>query len=186
MHTGIRYQRLSAVLPLGSRGNALRNQVDVQNSFCIYIWHPVQECGWFCVDASVDERVDGKVDASVDAVVDERVDGIVDGGVDGIGYAFGYAIVDASVDEIGDAAVYPSVDAGGDKTVDASVYGIVSGSVNVCVKAPCMLSPQCGAGLGRHRIMCSCSTSLTASGVCQYPIKESGCFLCQASTMLRT
>jgi hypothetical protein len=56
--------------------------VGLQNSFCGYIWHPVQESGWFCVDASVDERVDGKVD--------ERVGG----GVDGIGNA----IVDAAVD----------------------------------------------------------------------------------------
>jgi hypothetical protein len=62
-----------------SRGAALRNQVDVQNLFCIYIWHPVQESGWFLGYAI------GY--ASGDAVVD----GIVDGAVDEIGYAFGDA-----------------------------------------------------------------------------------------------
>jgi hypothetical protein len=89
-------------------GRSLRNQVDVQNSFCTYIWHPVQESGWFLGYAI------GY--ASGDAVVD----GIVDGAVDEIGYG------------IGDAAVYLIGDAGGDKAVDSSVYGTVSGSVNVC------------------------------------------------------
>jgi hypothetical protein len=65
-------------------GRSLRNQVDVQNLFCTYIWHPVQESGWFLGYAI------GY--ASGDAAVD------------GMGYAFGYAIEDG----IGDAAVYLS------------------------------------------------------------------------------
>ena len=61
--------------------------MDLQNLFCGYIWHPVQETGWFLGYAI------GYVS--------------VDASVDGIGYAGGY--------EIRDVAVYPPVDAGGIK-----------------------------------------------------------------------
>jgi hypothetical protein len=68
------YQALGRELITGSRGSALRNQVDVQNSFCIYIWHPVQESRWFLGYAFGYAIGDALVDGIGDAVVYPSVD----------------------------------------------------------------------------------------------------------------
>ncbi len=118
--------------------------MDVQNSFCIYIWHPVQKTGWFLGYAS------GY------AIGYAAGYAIEDGSADGIGYASGYMIGDASVDEARDATVYPCG--------YASAHGIVSGSVNAR-SAPCMLTEpsmtkdfrNTTLGIGAHLVPVPCT-----------------------------
>jgi hypothetical protein len=85
----VRYQRLSAVLSLGSRGNALRSQVDVQNSFCIYIWHPVQQTGWFfmntIMNTSMNTFMNRIMNTPVNDIVNRIMNTIVNTGMEAFG-----------------------------------------------------------------------------------------------------
>jgi hypothetical protein len=62
---------------LGCRGNALRNQVDLQNSFCTYIWHPVQQTGCFFMNTFMNTIANGIMNAIVSSVMNTTVSDFV-------------------------------------------------------------------------------------------------------------
>jgi hypothetical protein len=100
------------VQPAGSGlGRSLSDQMDVQNSFCTYIWHPVQQTGWFFMNTFMNTIMNTSMNTFMNRIVNTGMNRTMNTPVNDIVNGIMNTIVNAAMDTFGDAAVSAVVDA---------------------------------------------------------------------------